>query len=52
MRNCPRAGLIDLEVLSYNHPAVELYLRSGFATIARVADMARIANARATRSAT
>jgi ribosomal protein S18 acetylase RimI-like enzyme len=33
---------IDLEVLSKNLPAVELYLRSGFSTIARIADMLEI----------
>jgi ribosomal protein S18 acetylase RimI-like enzyme len=38
------AGLkwIDLEVLSENQPAVELYLRAGFTTIARIADMLEI----------
>lgn len=36
---------IDLEVLSENQPAVALYLRSGFTTIARVADMVRIDDA-------
>jgi ribosomal protein S18 acetylase RimI-like enzyme len=34
---------IDLEVLSENRPAVELYARAGFTTVARVADMLRIA---------
>jgi ribosomal protein S18 acetylase RimI-like enzyme len=34
---------IDLEVLSDNQPAVELYARAGFTTVARVADMLRIA---------
>ena len=36
-----QAGLawIDLEVLSENRPAVDLYLRSGFTTTARIADM-------------
>ncbi|MFS2017791.1 GNAT family N-acetyltransferase [Massilia sp. GER05] len=34
---------IDLEVLSDNRPAVELYARAGFTTVARVADMLRIA---------
>jgi ribosomal protein S18 acetylase RimI-like enzyme len=34
---------IDLEVLSENVPAIDLYARAGFATIARVADMLRIA---------
>ena len=33
---------IDLEVLSANLPAVELYAHAGFATVARVADMLRI----------
>jgi len=33
---------IDLEVLSANEPAVALYLRSGFTTIARIADMVRV----------
>jgi ribosomal protein S18 acetylase RimI-like enzyme len=35
-------GWIDLEVLSENHPAVELYLRTGFTMIARIADMLEI----------
>jgi len=34
---------IDLEVLSENRPAVELYARAGFTTVARVADKLRIA---------
>jgi ribosomal protein S18 acetylase RimI-like enzyme len=34
---------LDLEVLSENLPAVELYARAGFTTVARVADMLRIA---------
>jgi ribosomal protein S18 acetylase RimI-like enzyme len=34
---------IDLEVLSDNLPAVDLYARAGFTTVARVADMLRIA---------
>jgi ribosomal protein S18 acetylase RimI-like enzyme len=34
---------IDLEVLSENEPAIELYARAGFTTVARVADMLRIA---------
>jgi ribosomal protein S18 acetylase RimI-like enzyme len=34
---------IDLEVLSENLPAIELYARAGFTTVARVADMLRIA---------
>jgi ribosomal protein S18 acetylase RimI-like enzyme len=33
---------IDLEVLSDNLPACELYARAGFSTVARVADMLRI----------
>jgi ribosomal protein S18 acetylase RimI-like enzyme len=33
---------IDLEVMSDNLPACELYLRSGFTTVARIADMLRI----------
>jgi len=33
---------IDLEVLSANLPACELYARAGFTTVARVADMLRI----------
>lgn len=33
---------IDLEVLSDNQPAVALYLRSGFATMARIEDMLEI----------
>jgi ribosomal protein S18 acetylase RimI-like enzyme len=33
---------IDLEVLSENHPAVALYLRSGFTMTARIADMLQI----------
>jgi ribosomal protein S18 acetylase RimI-like enzyme len=33
---------IDLEVLSENHPAVELYARSGFTMTARIADMLQI----------
>jgi ribosomal protein S18 acetylase RimI-like enzyme len=33
---------IDLEVLSENMPAVELYARNGFRTLARVADMLRV----------
>jgi len=33
---------IDLEVLSENHPAVTLYLRSGFTMTARIEDMLRI----------
>jgi ribosomal protein S18 acetylase RimI-like enzyme len=33
---------IDLEVLSENHPAVALYLRSGFTMTARIADMLEI----------
>jgi ribosomal protein S18 acetylase RimI-like enzyme len=39
-----QAGLawIDLEVLSENHPAVELYLRTGFTMTARVEDMLQI----------
>ena len=36
---------IDLEVLSDNLPAVGLYARAGFSTVARVADMLRIAGA-------
>jgi len=36
---------IDLEVLSDNLPACELYARAGFTTVARVADMLRIAGA-------
>jgi ribosomal protein S18 acetylase RimI-like enzyme len=36
---------IDLEVLSDNVPACELYVRAGFTTVARVADMLRIAGA-------
>jgi ribosomal protein S18 acetylase RimI-like enzyme len=35
-------GWIDLEVLSDNLPACELYVRAGFTTVARVADMLRI----------
>jgi ribosomal protein S18 acetylase RimI-like enzyme len=35
-------GWIDLEVLSENRPAVELYLRTGFTMIARIADMLEI----------
>jgi ribosomal protein S18 acetylase RimI-like enzyme len=34
---------IDLEVLSDNLPAIELYARAGFTTVARVTDMLRIA---------
>jgi ribosomal protein S18 acetylase RimI-like enzyme len=34
---------IDLEVLSENVPAIDLYARAGFTTVARVADMLRIA---------
>jgi len=33
---------IDLEVLSNNQPAVDLYAHAGFTTVARVADMLRI----------
>jgi ribosomal protein S18 acetylase RimI-like enzyme len=33
---------IDLEVLSENHPAVELYVRAGFTMTARIADMLQI----------
>jgi len=33
---------IDLEVLSENHPAVALYVRSGFTMTARIADMLQI----------
>jgi ribosomal protein S18 acetylase RimI-like enzyme len=33
---------IDLEVLSENQPAVELYLRSGFTMTARIEDMLQI----------
>jgi ribosomal protein S18 acetylase RimI-like enzyme len=33
---------IDLEVLSENHPAVALYLRSGFTMTARIEDMLQI----------
>jgi ribosomal protein S18 acetylase RimI-like enzyme len=36
---------IDLEVLSDNVPACALYARAGFTTVARVADMLRIADA-------
>jgi ribosomal protein S18 acetylase RimI-like enzyme len=38
------AGLkwVDLEVLSENHPAVALYLRTGFTMTARIADMLEI----------
>ncbi|QJE03256.1 N-acetyltransferase [Massilia forsythiae] len=38
------AGLawIDLEVLAHNRPAVELYARNGFTTLACIADMLRI----------
>lgn len=33
---------VDLEVLSENTPAVDLYLDAGFAMVARIADMLRI----------
>jgi ribosomal protein S18 acetylase RimI-like enzyme len=33
---------IDLEVLSENHPAITLYVRSGFTMTARIADMLQI----------
>jgi ribosomal protein S18 acetylase RimI-like enzyme len=36
---------IDLEVLADNVPACALYARAGFTTVARVADMLRIADA-------
>jgi ribosomal protein S18 acetylase RimI-like enzyme len=35
-------GWIDLEVLSENLPAVTLYARNGFTTLARIADMLQI----------
>jgi len=38
----PRIDWIDLEVLSANAPACALYARSGFDTVARMADMLRI----------
>jgi ribosomal protein S18 acetylase RimI-like enzyme len=33
---------IDLEVLSENQPAIELYLRAGFTMTARIEDMLQI----------
>lgn len=41
-RNEGHLKWIDLEVLSENHPAVALYLRSGFTMTARIADMLEI----------
>jgi ribosomal protein S18 acetylase RimI-like enzyme len=41
-RDEARLKWIDLEVLSENHPAVALYLRSGFTMTARIADMLEI----------
>jgi ribosomal protein S18 acetylase RimI-like enzyme len=41
-RQEPSLAWVDLEVLSENLPAVELYLRAGFMTVARVEDMLRI----------
>ncbi|WP_075793816.1 hypothetical protein [Massilia putida] len=34
---------LDLDVLSKNEPAIELYARTGFTTVACVADMLRLA---------
>jgi ribosomal protein S18 acetylase RimI-like enzyme len=41
-RNETDLAWIDLEVMADNVPAVELYLRSGFTMVARIADMLRV----------